>query len=190
MLKPYAWVDCPSSVQFTISSKVLDYLKHNTDLLNDKNHQLWNKINTLSLLKAVPEINKFYRSIGLKIMEISITVCNSYDDVALHIDEGPVTAKINFPILNTKNTINEWYTVPQGIMNTVKPKINVFGAKYYNLESVDLEKCVLLDAIELSQPVIFNSQIPHKIRIAEQAQLPRIVMPCMFFDEPISFLES
>lgn len=190
MLKPYALVDCPASVQSTISGKVLDYLSLNTNLLSDKNLALWNKINTPLLLKAVPEIGDFYKSIGLKIREISITVWNSHNDVSLHIDELPVTAKINFPILNTKNSLNEWYDVPQEILNSVEPSINKFGAKYYNLESVDLSKCTLIDAIELSQPVVFNSQIPHKIRITEQAQFPRIVMPCMFFNEPISFLET
>jgi len=190
MLKPYALVDCPASVQSTISNKVLDYLSLNTNLLSDKNLALWNKINTPLLLKAVPEIGDFYKSIGLKIREISITVWNSHNDVSLHIDELPVTAKINFPILNTKNSLNEWYDVPQEILNSVEPLINKFGAKYYNLESVDLSKCTLIDAIELSQPVVFNSQIPHKIRITKQAQLPRIVMPCMFFNEPISFLET
>ena len=190
MLKPYALVDCPASVQSTISSKVLDYLSLNTNLLTDKNLALWNKINTPLLLKAVPEIGDFYKSIGLKIREISITVWNSHNDVSLHIDELPVTAKINFPILNTKNSLNEWYDVPQEILNSVEPLINKFGAKHYNLESVDLSKCTLIDAIELSQPVVFNRQIPHKIRITEQAQFPRIVMPCMFFNEPISFLET
>ena len=43
----------------------------------------------------------------------------------LHIDELPVIAKINFPICNTEHTYNEWYTVPEEIMSTIEPMINV-----------------------------------------------------------------
>lgn len=186
MLKPYAPVDCP--VQSTISNKVLDYLGTNTNLLTEKNLKLWNKVDTVALLKAVPEITEFYRGLGLKLREVAITVWNKHQDVPMHIDELPVTAKINFPILNTRHTVNEWYHVPKEIMDTVEPIVNHFGSAYYDLGGVDLSKCTLIAETETSQPIVFNSQIPHRIRITEQAQFPRIVMPCTFFNEPISWL--
>ena len=188
VLKPYALVDC--LVQSTISSKVLEYLDKNTNLLTETKLELWNKIDTVALLKVVPEIAEFYNTIGLKIREVSITVWSTYKDVGLHIDELPVTAKINFPILNTANTVNEWYSVPQELLDTVEPKVNQFGAKYYDLGSIDLNMCSKIDEIEVLQPIVFNSQVPHKIRITKQAQFPRIVMPCTFFKQPISFLEN
>ena len=186
-LKPYAVIDCVE--QATITSKTLDFLRESTDLLERKDLHLWNKINTVALLKAVPEINLFYKSLGLKIREISITVWNIESDVTLHVDELPVVAKINFPILNTKNTYNEWYTVPDYLFESVTPTVNQFGAKYYNLSEIDLNQCVKIGEVELTKPVVFNSQIPHKIRMGTGVEFPRIVMSCTFFNQPIEWLE-
>jgi hypothetical protein len=166
----------------------VEFLKTQTNLFERQDLQLWNKINTVDLIRAVPEIPEFYRSIGLKLREAAITVWNSHKNVPLHIDELPVTAKINFPILNTEHTYNEWYQVPEKLLNSVDPIINQFGAAYYDLSEIDLNQCSLIDSVELLTPVIFNSQIPHRIRITEQAKFPRIVMPCTFFEQPIDRL--
>lgn len=187
MLRAYALVDCP--VQSTIQTKTVEFLKTSTDLFERKDLQLWNKINTVDLIRAVPELPEFYRSIGLKLREVAITVWNNKKDVPLHIDEMPVTAKINFPILNTEHTYNEWYTVPEELLSTVEPIINQFGSAYYDLADIDLDQCTKLEEIQLLTPVVFNSQIPHRIRITEKAQFPRIVMPCTFFNEPTQWLQ-
>ena len=186
MLKPYAIIDCP--VQSIIQAKTVEFLTTSTDLFERKDLKLWNKIDTLALIRAVPELPEFYSSIGLKLREVAITVWNSNKDVPLHVDELPVTAKINFPILNTEHTYNRWYTVPEDLMNSVDPVINQFGSAYYDLESVDLSKCTLVAETQTLQPMVFNSQIPHCIHITEQAKFPRIVMPCTFFKEPIGWL--
>jgi len=185
-LKPYTIIDC--SEQSIISNKVVEYLKTNSDFFENKPFHLWNKIDTVSLLKAVPEIGNFFKSIGLSIREISITVVNRNEDVGLHIDELPVTAKVNFPILNTENTFNEWYEVPSNLLEKVAPVINHFGSKFYNLKEINLSQCKKIGEYELLKPVVFNSQIPHRIRITEKASLPRLVMPCTFFKEPIHLL--
>jgi hypothetical protein len=187
-LKPYAVIDCAE--QSIIADKTLEFLRQSTDLLEQKNLHLWNKINTVALLKAVPEINLFYNSLELKIREIAITVWNNHNDVSLHIDELPVIAKINFPILNTKNTYNEWYTVPDHLLESVQPNVNQFGTKSYDLSEINLSQCVKIGEVELINPVIFNSQLPHKIRMGINVEFPRIVMSCMFFNQPIKWLES
>jgi len=186
MLKPYTAIDCP--VQSIIQAKTIEFLKTSTDLLDRTDLKLWNKVDTVALIRAVPEIPAFYRSIGLKLRELAITVCHKHEDVGLHIDELPVTAKINFPIMNTQHTVNEWYHVPKELLDTVKPIVNQFGSAFYDLETIDLSQCKKIAEVETLQPIVFNSQIPHKIRITEQAQLPRIVMPCTFFNEPTHLL--
>ena len=186
-LKPYAVIDCEQ--QEIITEKILEFLRSSTNLLESKDLELWNKINTGDLLKAVPEINIFYKGLGLRIKEIAFTVWNSRNDVGLHIDELPVIAKINFPILNTQDTYNEWYTVPDQLFQTVKPIVNHFGSTFYNLSCIDLQQCTKIGEIELIKPVVFNSQLPHKIRIGNNAQFPRIVMTCMFFNQPLKWIE-
>jgi hypothetical protein len=187
MLKAYALVDCP--VQSIIQQKTVEFLKTNTVLFERKDLELWNKIDTVALIRSVPELPEFYRSIGLKLREIAVTVWNSHSDVPLHIDELPVTSKINFPILNTEDTYNEWYTVPDNLLATVNPVINQFGSAFYDLKDLDLGKCTKIAEVVVTQPVVFNSQIPHRIRITEQAKFPRIVMSCTFFNEPTKWLQ-
>ena len=188
ILKPYDVIDCEQ--QKVITEKTLEFLRNSTNLLDSNDLELWNKIDTKDLLKAVPEINVFYRSLGLKIKEIAFTVWNSQDDVGLHIDELPIIAKINFPIFNTQDTYNEWYTVPDYLFQTVTPMMNHFGSYFYNLTTIDLTQCSKIAEIELTKPVVFNSQIPHKIRIGANAQFPRVVMVCMFFNQPLSWISQ
>jgi hypothetical protein len=185
-LLPYRVIDCP--VQSIISTKVIEFLKNHSNFFEDRSFHLWNKMNTLDLIKAVPEIPKFFQTLNLQVAELSITVVNQHKDVTLHIDELPVTAKINFPILNTKNTINEWYHVPEHLLKTVTPVVNQFGALFYDLASINLDECEKIAEYELHQPVVFNSQIPHRIKITPEANLPRLVMPCTFFNQPIDLL--
>jgi hypothetical protein len=185
-LSAFRVIDCPT--QSIISKKVLEFLSDRTTLLEDKNLKLWNKIDTVALLRQVPEILEFYQGMNLKLREIAITICNKNEDVNLHIDELPVVAKINFPILNTENTFNEWYQVPPEILKSVTPIINQFNSAYYDLGDVDLNACTKLAEYELLQPIVFNSQLPHKIRITGQTKFPRVVMSCTFFNEPVQWL--
>jgi len=189
MLKPFVPVDCDPVLQSTIQTKTVEFVKNNTDLFQKDDVHLWNKVNAVDVLRAVPELSDFYRGLGLQVRDIAFTVINKYKDAPLHIDELPVVAKINFPILNTEHTYNEWYEIPEELMNTVKPTINTFGSEHYNLKNINLDQCKCIGKVELLQPVIFNSQIPHKIRISEHAQLPRIVLSSTFVNEPIDWLQ-
>ena len=187
MLRAYAPVDCP--VQSTIQTKTVEFLKTQTNLFEHLDTlSLWNKLTTADYVRAVPELVDWTRSLGLRLREVSITVCNTNKNIGLHVDELPVTAKINFPILNTAGTYNEWYRVPKDLFNQVTPVVNKFGNSYYDLESVDLAKCELAGCFELLQPVVFNSQIPHSIRMQSATNFPRLVLACTFFEEPINFL--
>jgi len=189
MLKPFVPVDCDPVLQSTIQTKTVEFLTTRTELFDHLDElSLWNKLNTAEYVRAVPELVQWTRDLGLRLREVSVTVCNNNQDVGLHVDELPVTAKINFPILNTAGSYNEWYSVPEEIFNSVTPIINKFGNAYYDLESVDLGKCELVGRFELLQPVVFNSQIPHSIRMQSATQFPRLVLACTFFKEPVNFL--
>ena len=190
-LKPYHQLECPDDLQKIISDKDVDFLKTKTDLFSRLDKlSLWNKLNSVDFIRHVPELVKYFQSFNLKLREVSVTVCHSKTDAGLHIDELPVTVKINFPILNTQGSRNIWYSVPDNIMSQVTPIINSFGTAYYNLGSVDLTKCKKLADIEVVKPVVFNSQIPHMVDITNCLAFPRLVLTCMFFNEPVDFLKE
>jgi hypothetical protein len=191
ILKPYHQLDCADDLQKIISEKTIDFLKSKTDIfLKLDKLSLWNKLNTVEVIKHVPELVDYFKTLDLKLKELSVTVCNNNKNIGLHIDELPVVAKINFPILNTKSSRNLWYSVPPNLMTEIEPIVNLFGSKFYDLSTIDLSKCKKLADVEVVKPVVFNSQIPHMINMSECKEFPRLVLTCMFFNEPVDFLKE
>jgi hypothetical protein len=186
-MKPYQILDCPNLK--IIQQQVLSWI-HNQSNDIIKSPHLWNKVNTRSLIKECPTVYDYFNSMKLKIRETSLTVINKKEDATLHIDELPVTAKINIPICNTKNTFNRWYEIPKSLMDETKPIINKFGKKFYSFKNVDYSKLKLIGEVELLSPIVFNSQIAHNIVLGENCNIPRIVLASTFFNEPIDFLKD
>jgi hypothetical protein len=190
-LKPFHVLPCDPNLQQTISDRVVTFLQTQTDLYSDlDSRSLWNKLDTLALVQAVPELVGYFKTFGLILKEVAVTVCNSNKNADLHIDEPPVTAKINFPILNTAGSQNLWYDVPKELLDQVTPVINQFGFAYYNLNSIDISKCQPIGKVEITKPVVFNSQLPHMIDMSKCTEFPRLVLTCMFFNEPVDFLKE
>jgi len=190
ILKPYHQLDCPDDLQKTISEKTIDFLKTKHDILNVKKPSLWNKLDTVEFVRAVPELAQYFKTLNLQLREVAFTICVTNENAGLHIDELPVTAKINFPILNTQDSRNLWYNVPDELMSQVAPIINEFGTEYYDLISIDLDKCKKIAEVEINKPVVFNSQLPHMIDMSKCQSFPRVVLTCMFFKEPVNFLKE
>ena len=93
-LKPFHILPCDPVLQQTISAQVLKFLQTKTDLFADlDSRSLWNKLDTVALVRAVPELVQYFGTFGLKLKEVAVTVCNSNKNAGLHIDELPVTAK-------------------------------------------------------------------------------------------------
>lgn len=191
LLKPFHVLPCDPELQRTISDRVVEYLQTETDLFDNlASRSLWNKLDTRALVQAVPELVGYFRAFGLQLKEVAVTVCNSNKNAVLHIDELPVVAKINFPILNTQDSLNLWYDVPKELMDQVSPILNEFGKAFYDFSLIDLSKCKKIAEVELLTPVVFNSQIPHMIDMSNCKEFPRLVLTCMFFNEPVDFLKE
>ena len=186
-MKPYHLLTCHSLSE--IQQQVLLWIRSKNSAVLTSN-RLWNKINTSDLVKFCPALIQYCQSLDLKIREVALTVVNAKVDADLHIDELPVTAKINIPILNTENSFNRWYEIPAELLSATSPTINEFGKKYYTFKNVDYSKLTLLGEIELLTPVVFNSQIAHNIVMGEDCRFPRIVLSCTFFKEPLYLLED
>lgn len=153
-----------------------------------RSDSLWNKINTADIVRHAPTLLEWCESHGLRLRECAVTVMQSTAGADLHIDELPVTAKINFPILNTKHSYNRWYEIPKQMLSETAATHNQFGKKYYQFKDIDLSELNMIGELELEGPVVFNSQLAHNIVIGEQCKLPRVVLTCMFFNEPLHLL--
>jgi hypothetical protein len=188
-MKCYHELPCDNLAE--IQKQALDYLNQIYDFQNKEslNTDLWLKINTVGFLKNNPILISWFKSLDLMIKETALTIVSDFSGAGLHIDEPPVTSKINIPLLNYQHVINEWWSVPAHIMENVQPSINQFGNQYYALDAVDISQCLIAGSVEMTGPIVFNSQIPHRIVVKNSATLPRIVLSCMFFKEPLHYLQ-
>ena len=102
-MKPFHSLECDTLS--LIQTQVMRWIKNNrADLLTSE--RLWNKINTVDLLRSSPALIEYCNTLGLKIREVALTVVHKCVDTSLHIDELPVTAKMNIPIQNTRYSFN------------------------------------------------------------------------------------
>ena len=186
-MKPYHKLECDNLSQ--IQDQVMDWIRSTNPGLLDST-TLWNKVHTADLVQSTPALVDYCKSMGLIIREVALTIINKQQDEELHIDELPITAKINIPILNTQNSYNRWYKVSEELLANTQPEINLFGKKYYTFTNVDYSKLKLLGELELIHPVVFDSQIAHNIVIEKECTFPRIVLSCTFFKEPLRYLED
>ena len=103
----------------------------------------------------------WFDELGLKVRDMSYTIYNENIGTNIHRDEPPVIAKINFPVLNTKDTYNVWYD----------------------------DWANEIDRVECVSPIVLRSDILHTVEIGEQASYPRIQFSFCFYDEPLQLLE-
>lgn len=143
-----------------IVTETKQYLRRHRSLLESK--FFWNQIDTKDFLLESTTLIDYCLTKNLIIREVAMLVVQNRYTVPLHIDHGPVVAKIDFPIQNCLGTRTEWYNMSEQ----------------------------LLDSVEMKVPTVFNSTVPHRVVCDDSAKFPRIVLSCMFQREPTQYLED
>lgn len=121
----------------------------------------WHFLDSRALLSRVPLLVDYFRQHCLLVRDAAVTLVIDDNSLAKHIDEPPVIAKVNMPVINTTGWSNRWY---------------------------DGDK-ILSELPNQDQPIVFNSQIPHGVVRIGQATTPRIVASFTFFNEPLQYLQ-
>ena len=188
-MKPFHLLSCSMYHLAQIQFQVMEWIRTKQPTLLSSN-SLWNKVHTPDLARNTPALVEWCGTHDLKLREVALTVVNKKVDADLHIDELPITAKVNIPIQNTKHSFNRWYHIPKNMFAETKPIVNEFGKKYYTFSNVDYSQLDMIGEMELLAPAVFNSQIAHNIVIGEQCVLPRVVLSCTFFNEPTHYLQQ
>jgi len=161
-MKHYHVLECDN--QTVIAQELHFFLSKPGGPLTVPATKFWNfldKKTAFACLKECPYLSAWFESLGLRVREISFTIYNEIIKTHPHIDAPPVIAKINFPVINTKDTYNVW-----------------FGD---NNEEVARVECVT--------PIVLRSDVKHTVEIGDQARFPRIQASFCFYNEPLKYLE-
>lgn len=159
-MKSYKILECADLP--AISNELYEFLQLKKQLQRT-DMQFWNflsKQDLHDLTKTCKLTTEWFKHMQLKIREASFTIWNEKFKTSPHVDAPPVIAKINVPVLNTKDTYNVWF---------------------------DDEKNEI-DRVECVHPVVFRSDILHTVELGPGSKLPRIQMSFCFYDQPIKYL--
>jgi len=107
------------------------------------------------------EIKKWFDTLNLKVRDMSFTVYNEEIQTKSHVDEPPVIAKINFPVLNTKGTYNVWFD----------------------------DNGKEIDRVECTKPIVLRSDILHTVEMGKKTNYPRLQFSFCFYKEPLHLLK-
>jgi len=121
----------------------------------------WNFIDCKRLLSQNPELVNFFKLHKLLPRHAAITVVTESSHLPRHIDELPVIAKINIPVINTRGWANRWY----------------------------VNDTVVAELMDMQLPIVFNSQIEHSVDLINAEQLPRVIASFTFHNEPMDLLK-
>ena len=160
-MKSYHILDCDK--QQKIADSLYGYyvgITANRELKDFWNHLTRKEIQDYFSIPNNP-CKEWFDSLGLKVRDMSFTIYNEEISVGIHKDEPPVIAKINFPVLNTKDTYNIWY--------------DDWGNE--------------IDRVECTKPIVLRSDINHTVEIGSKATYPRIQFSFCFYNEPLHLLK-
>jgi hypothetical protein len=125
----------------------------------------WNHLSRKEIVEYFSIANnpcsEWFVSLGLKVRDMSYTIYNEDISTDIHRDEPPVVAKINFPVLNTRDTYNVWFD----------------------------NQANEIDRVECDKPIVLRSDILHTVEIGKTAKFPRLQFSFCFYDEPLRLLE-
>jgi hypothetical protein len=154
------YVELPCDNIKTISNGIYNFLQTETNVLSTTEFG-WHFIDCKKLLTSVPTLLDFFKEHKLGPRHSAVTIVTEDAHLPKHIDELPVIAKINMPVLNTQGWANRWYENGQ----------------------------LVAELLDMSKPIVFNSQIEHSVEKTTAIEIPRIVASFTFHNEPMDLLK-
>ena len=162
MLLPYRELDCPDVD--AISQDIWLFINDHTDIMTDRSvgkNFTWNFFSPKDLVTNVPSLDDWFRSLGLRLRDVAATVTRTNKGLEAHKDDPPVVTKINFPVINTRDTWNLWW----------------------DDEGNEVAR------IQMLKPLAFNAAMTHGVEMGPTCEYPRVVLSCMFMKEPTHLLQ-
>ena len=149
------FVELPCDNVEIISAEIYKFLETNTDLINSDKFG-WNFVDCKRLLNNAPTLLEFFKTYKLIPRHAAITIVLDNTHLPKHIDELPVVAKINFPVINAQGWANRWYENDR----------------------------LVAELLDMKLPIVFNSQVVHSVEKTTATISRSTLAPCGFTTNP------
>ena len=156
-----------------ISEKLHSFIREETDILNTK--LFWTHVSVKHVMLKIPELQDFFDLYGLPRPYSMAFIYAENMQGGVHIDLVK-DIRLLWPVANCTGSRTRWFHIePEFIKLIHDPMIN--NAPFYHIDKP--EPYEQIAELELTQPAVFNSGIPHGIYCNEDAG-PRLSFTVRF----------
>jgi hypothetical protein len=176
-MKPFKLLKIPE--HNIISDKLYEYTVNNTSVLESKS--AWNTLDYKQVLDFIPELKSVALNFNLEINMISIIKLSA--TAILHIDYSR-DVRFLWPVKNCQGSSTKFYKLNGSRLRVLQDHN---GTAFIDISNPEM--CILTDELELLEPVVFNSAVPHKVFIDEQNTGIRLSATIGFLNPPLHMLD-
>lgn len=168
-----------------IVEDTLSYLKNQKpNIYNKTDPSSYYVLDLAEFKKYCPKLDLGFTRYNLICNFAVAFVMNKTVDVNIHIDNYESNdARINIPIINTKNTFTRFYTGGT-FVNTINPLTNIPALMLTKADDLRL-----IDQVEIDKATVMRVNEPHNI-VKLNTEVPRITLTLGFDKDPVFLLED
>jgi hypothetical protein len=142
----------------------------------EHHRQFWNPISVVDFLRACPQFADWAKQQDVRIKTLSVTLGFINRCCIAHTDTPPARFKLSWPVMNTDNTYNRWFSAP----DTATKEVNDYGGITYLVDSELIE----LDRVCVDRPMIIDAGTIHDVWVDGTIVPPRVGLQCQLVKEP------
>ena len=169
-----------------ISDEVYNYVVNHLDILTSKNPAFFNDVSIPSMLTHTPMLVDFLQQSSLVPEKIAVVVVAPGAKSELHVDTIDPYVRILWPVKNCAGARTKFYDIPR---ECLKLEHNILGSSSIYYTITEQRKWASLGEVELTQPVIFDASVAHRVHPAPGATEHRISFT-MGFDRDLAISKS
>lgn len=178
--KPYQFINVNRVNE--ISDKLYKYVIEKTDILEKKWD--WNTLPLKEMLNYIPELaEECSKIIPAPMTMISIVHRNPQHPIGIHVDISKYNHRVLWPIRNCQGSYTRFYDLNG---NTVSIQKGKQGDAFKVISQTN--PLIEIDAVELTGPIVFNTQIPHSVSVNPVCGEARLTATMGFGNFPIETL--
>lgn len=168
--------------QEELSGKIYNYLKDHTDVFTKK--LSWLNIDIKNLIEHIPEFEEAMKVVtDSPISFASVIYKAPGHDGGEHIDYSRAV-RVLFPIKNCQGSYTKFFDLNGNSVRDVRTDVATW---------IEIDRKFPLKeiaSVELTQPIVFDSGVPHGVFTNPLCNDPRLTITVGFVHEPRSYLDN